>query len=100
MAGHIGIDVGKPCCCCLLCSIAHWVLGGREDKLEQREQTAQGLQTEALALKAELHRLADAMQAQAERQATETAEEKTSLARHQARLDTLQVCCLCTSAAC
>ena len=51
------------------------------------------MQAEALALKAELQRLADAMQNQADRQVTDAAEEKQALARHQARLDTLQVCC-------
>lgn len=65
---------------------------GREDKLEQREQAAQGLQSDALALKAELHRLAGTLQGQAIRQATDAAEEKKALARQQARLDTLQVC--------
>ena len=72
----------------------------REDKLEQREQAAQGLHTEALALKAELHRLAETLQGQAERQAADAAEEKHSRAQHQARLDTLQVCYLSAYAAC
>lgn len=75
----------------MLCPIRIGVLG-REGKLEEREQAAQGLQTDALALKAELQRLADAMQGQADRQVTDAAEEKQSLARHQARMDTLQVC--------
>lgn len=84
----------------MLYAVSHCSVGtGREDRLEQREQAAQGLQSEALALKAELHRLAETLQGQAVRQATDAAEEKHSLARQQARLDTLQVC-LCTPAAC
>lgn len=67
---------------------------GREGKLDQREQAAQGMQAEALALKGELQKLAEAMQSQADRQVTDAAEEKQALVRHQARLDTLQVCCL------
>ena len=70
----------------------HYCLMGREGKVEQREQASQGMQAEALSLKAELHRLAEAMQSQADRQVTDAAEEKQALARHQARLDTLQVC--------
>lgn len=66
---------------------------GREGKLEQREQASQGMQVEALALKAELQRLAEALQKQADRQVTHAAEEKQALAHNQARLDTLQVCC-------
>ena len=78
----------------LLHLVSHCCSMGREGKLEQREQAAQGMQAEALALKAELHRLAEAMQSQADKQVTDAAEEKQALARHQARLDTLQVCCL------
>ena len=51
-------------------------------------------QAEAVALKAELQSLADTLRTQTEKQVTESAEEKQAISRHQARLDTLQVCCL------
>lgn len=51
-------------------------------------------QAEAVALKAELQSLADTMRTQTEKQATESAEDKQAISRHQARLDTLQVCYL------
>ena len=63
----------------------------REQQLEQREQAVQDLHSQALAFKADLQSLADTMQGQAERQVTDATEEKQSLARQQARLDTLQV---------
>ena len=87
----------KHCCkeaVVLLHTVSHCCSTGREGKLEQREQAAQGMQAEALALKGELQRLAAAMQSQADRQVTDAAEEKQALAHHQARLDTLQVCCI------
>ena len=68
---------------------------GREGKLEEREKAAQSMQADALALKTDLQSLAKAMQGQADRQVSDAAEEKQALARHQARLDTLQVCCAC-----
>lgn len=75
---------------------------GREGKLEEREKAAQNIQAEALALKTDLQSLAKALQGQADKQVTDAAEEKHARARHQARLDTLQVCCACknTHAAC
>ena len=51
-------------------------------------------QAEAVALKAELQSLADTLRTQTEKQVTESAEDKQAISRHQARLDTLQVCCL------
>ena len=65
----------------------------REQQLEQREQASQAMQTEAVALKAELQTLSGTLRTQAQQQAADSAEEKQSAARQQARLDTLQVCC-------
>lgn len=76
-------------------TVFHYCLLGREGKLEQREKDAHSMQAEALALKTDLQSLAKAMQGQADKQVTDAAEEKQALARHQARLDTLQVCCPC-----
>lgn len=75
--------------------VFHFCLMGREGKLEHREKDAQSMQAEALALKTDLQSLAKALQGQADKQVTDAAEGKQALARHQARLDTLQVCCSC-----
>ena len=48
-------------------------------------------QAEASSLKAELQGLTEAMRKEADKRSSEAAEEKQSLAHHQARLDTLQV---------
>ena len=63
----------------------------REQKLDAREQAVVQQQAEASSLKAELQGLTEAMRKEADKRSSEAAEERQSLAHHQARLDTLQV---------
>lgn len=63
----------------------------RERRLEEQEQAVKKEQADTAGLKAELQQLADSMRAQAEQQVAAIAEDKLTLSRQQARLDTLQV---------
>ncbi len=63
----------------------------RGEKLEERERAVTEHQAEAVALKAELQRLADTVRTQTEKQVKDSTEDKLATSRHQARLDTLQV---------
>ena len=65
----------------------------REQKLEEKEQAAAAHQNEAVALKAELQQAVEAIKAQADKQVADAAEDKQTLSRQQARLDTLQASC-------
>ena len=94
---HAGLcncfSVAASLACCSIPGLTLFLLI-REQKLDIKEQVVSEHQAEAVALKAELQSLADTMRTQTEKQATESAEDKQAISRHQARLDTLQVCYL------